>query len=1109
MRLVGSIGGICDEALLNIWENIALTSTLKLLSIMLRIVHLSDFHLNNKNVQEFENKLIPALIKDLQIFHKDSPVNVVIISGDLIDKGGNDCGGAKEGFQKFQKVVVDILTKALSISKERFFFTAGNHDIERNKDSQAIENGLTHTLVSAEEVNKKQQSENDDEGIKRIASYKAFEQAFYQDISDTSNVKIDKYGASFYFAHDGVKVGIASINSTWRAYNSEADKGKMLVGEYQISELYNHVQECDIKIAVMHHPIEHLAEFDKEAIEPYLQKFNVCLFGHEHKHQLFQKATFYSSVLYSMVPAKFSLHSTEKQYLPGYQIIDYPTEGREIVIHIREYAKNRLEFVANSHVGDNGIWKTSIPSSNTVQSQVLEKEVLKNLYQSERECWNSSLVCYNTDSNCPKNLEDIFIEPKLLVRTEIKAGSYIGKHEEKRASRIDKVEEEYTKVFQLLENDSNYLVMGLSETGKTVLLHKIAIDLCQRTNTSHIPVYIDFQDIGTSRIETIIAKSLRISPNKLSELEQQSRLLLLIDNIVFDERYHKTLIKVQEYFDKLGDRVKIIASYKQGFENDIPSLAFTEYSLLKFIPIQVKPFAYKQIRELTQKWLKLPAQQVLPPTLKKILKVLHNLHIPSTPLYASLLLWIYEKEKEPNFELSNIALTVQNFIERLFNKSSIADVKSQDFDYVNYRWLLSELAEYMLDNGTENYSVSYNDALSFVISKLKQKGLNFQANRLLDELILKGILICLNDKIKFRLGCFFSYYLGQKIADDSNFRTRLLKEDEYLKFIEEWEFYTALNRGDLNLLMEFTGRMDSYHLNIVKILQKANILTDSAKGNVFDKFFGNSPNQLSLPKDAEASTRQLQKLKSDQQAIDMMEDNAIETTNHLSEVQRKPQQLQDFQISGRQVRLVANTLRNLELIDAEVKSEVYKKLLYSTQVNVIQSNIIFTDIYNYIEHSGSNIPKLQKLFFRAWKEYTPALVQKILFDCVGGKKLLPILKRKIDDDERNLDVSELEKFLSIFLYVDLEGTDWQKYLKKYIKNSQRYIYPYAYLLLVYNYIFRSQSHEENIMYEGMLGDLIANHHNQRKQKGEIIQKIKQGYSKNKNENKEQYKMDFR
>jgi hypothetical protein len=102
----------------------------------------------------------------------------------------------------------------------------------------------------------------------------------------------------------------------------------------------------------------------------------------------------------------------------------------------------------------------------------------------------------------------------------------------------------------------------------------------------------------------------------------------------------------------------------------------------------------------------------------------------------------------------------------------------------------------------------------------------------------------------------------------------------------------------------------------------------------------------------------------------------------------------------------------------------------------------------------------------------------------------------------------LEKFLSIFLYADLEGTDWQQYLKNYIKNSQRYIYPYAYLLLVYNYIFRSQTHEENTMYENMLGQLIAKHHNQRNQKGEIIQKVKQGYSRNKNENKEQYRMDF-
>ena len=55
----------------------------------MRLIHLSDIHLSKANFHEFSHHYINSLISDLKYYHNSISVDLIIITGDLVDKGGH------------------------------------------------------------------------------------------------------------------------------------------------------------------------------------------------------------------------------------------------------------------------------------------------------------------------------------------------------------------------------------------------------------------------------------------------------------------------------------------------------------------------------------------------------------------------------------------------------------------------------------------------------------------------------------------------------------------------------------------------------------------------------------------------------------------------------------------------------------------------------------------------------------------------------------------------------------------------------------------------------------------------------------------------------------
>ena len=98
----------------------------------IRLLHFSDLHLSGDgNKQENTKARLGFLFDSLVKIQEDgNPVDIVVFTGDLIDKGGMDYPSIADGFHAFEEQVLKPLIEKVGIRPERIVFLPGNHDTQ-------------------------------------------------------------------------------------------------------------------------------------------------------------------------------------------------------------------------------------------------------------------------------------------------------------------------------------------------------------------------------------------------------------------------------------------------------------------------------------------------------------------------------------------------------------------------------------------------------------------------------------------------------------------------------------------------------------------------------------------------------------------------------------------------------------------------------------------------------------------------------------------------------------------------------------------------------------------------------------------------------------------
>lgn len=292
----------------------------------MRILHFSDFHLRPDGLGKRSMDIFHRMMEKLQEINQEENIDLVIFSGDMIDKGGkNFTVPLYRCFQDFEKNIIKPLVELLHIGYHQFLFVPENHEVDRIRKDKNME----------------PKTNNDDDieyflstnsTVPQLLDFLCFQREYYE-AHKIEGMLVDNKGLQMTLIlplNNGIKVGVSLLNSAWMCEGDE-DKGNIKIGTSQINQSWPLIRDCQVKIAVAHHHYDFLEESESLKISGILHAhYDILAVGHTHgmraKYENDEKGCIFISVaagnLYD------NLHKEDPMYKNGFTILDFNEVAR-------------------------------------------------------------------------------------------------------------------------------------------------------------------------------------------------------------------------------------------------------------------------------------------------------------------------------------------------------------------------------------------------------------------------------------------------------------------------------------------------------------------------------------------------------------------------------------------------------------------------------------------------------------------------------------------------------------------------------------------------------------------------------------------------------------
>ena len=1011
----------------------------------MRIIHLSDIHLNKEKLDDLRQYYLTSLIKDLKKENEVKKIDLIAITGDLIDQGGLSFKG--EDFYKiFDEQFITPIANATSVPKTRFFFTPGNHDVIDTEIDQIYENGLLASLTSIEATNNfiKRWRNKNYTALNRIDIYKKFEAIYYTEYPEK---KLSNFESCFITEIEKKKIGIITFNSIWR-FSRKLAKESLVLGTQQILDANDYItlNNCDFVIALFHYPLDKYAEFERKEIQNFLQNlnFDLILIGHNHSVEIEQNSRNDGNIFISIARTAFSDPRQKiTQFKPGYSIIDINLDTLAGNCFFRRYVHDRLEFDKDIDAARNGELEINIANPESKKELQLIININNRTASTLIEEFDNSLITSGTDSMSPHSLKELFVLPKISD-----SPVYYNNLSDSKTFVLS----------EIINFDKNILLLGMKEIGKTTLLERIFIEISENyTKYKKIPIFLDYKALINKKVTSFIARFINESPTKVIELLKSNKVILLIDNLDEAESVKDAKPYIKSFLEEYPD-IKIIATSSSNLdifylvENPIISAD-------RFLPLFIQQVSIKEFKELSIKWFKKSSVEWLHNNLEKLVKVFEILRIPRTFFSMSLYLWLIEKQE--NFKPVNRSNLIEKFLTYILEGLKIENAKAGTYTYDTKIELLMEIAFNMFKEGdkNDNYSLSENKIKEFVgnIFELNQRTWNVDEK--VNEFINKGVLKRDSSRnvIRFRYECFFQYFLSLNLSKKEDFKKEVFSEINYLSFIEELDFYTAKKQDDQKVLEFVIDKLKEEFKDLDEIIE-----------NELDKYL---PNQSFLLRNINTQSfiPELRKNKLKNEEIEEVFARKLESLPIDDKIKIKQTSTNKINL-GLTLELASRILKNSENIkNPKLINDSLDLIIEKTVKYGILLQFIFVN--RFLDKDESEFPFPPEVFL----PFIPVINQLLLLTWMGTDFLEIPIRKKIDKLlTTKSKSSEYELFITSTLYSDLKLSDYLEKLKLSINfvNNKLIIEMYFIKILIY-YMFRNEEHYELAKFERFLIKLLV------------------------------------
>lgn len=312
---------------------------------------------------------------------------------------------------------------------------------------------------------------------------------------------------------------------------------------------------------------------------------------------------------------------------------------------------------------------------------------------------------------------------------------------------------------KILDQDSNFLLYGEEQQGKTALLKFFFREFLK---ISALPIYIDAQDVSKSDLEQVISKSLAVQYDSVSfaNLKGYAFKVALIDNfdlIKLNSKFKDVFLNsLDAFFDK------IIVTCHDSFNYivaDVPSFSSFESG-------KILGFGNLKREEIARKWISLGVEESIEEVdlynecdeIKKHLNtVIKKNVVPAKPIYVLILMQMFEAYSKQNLELTSYGHCYQQLIYQSLEKSKV-----KYSEYEKYLNILTEISWAIFKNegqGLNEFKMSifYRDySARFLVSDF---------STVIKKLKKCSILMEKDLKINFRYPYIYYFFVAKKIAE--------------------------------------------------------------------------------------------------------------------------------------------------------------------------------------------------------------------------------------------------------------------------------------------------------------------------------------------------------
>lgn len=1011
------------------------------------ILHLSDIHATKDNVSKLK-RLLGLLINDLEKIKNEYNFDIkfICITGDLINSGDQ----SDEQLELVFNTIIQPLLDHTGLDEKNVFFVAGNHEVKRSSIVSYVESGLVTTLTSEEAIDNFF-SEAHADVTERIDFFRDFSTMFADDpIINTP------YLQTFIRDCDNVKMGFACVNSSWRSTGvGITEKGKMIVGKRQIVEALESIEATDIKICLMHHPIDWLVDADKIAVEKCLNEFDIVLNGHIHESLTNTYTSFNGKCIFNTC-GKFD--NTSDIY-NGYSIISLNPLNRFCEVIIRQY----FDYPRNCYdkaisLSHDGVFSASLGEENS--ELVLAYNITHAIDRNFTKYANSYFVSNLTSDNDTNGFEEAFIQPILSKYSEYEKETQFEQE-------VDESDDEKEKITlnDLCASNNNILLLGRKEIGKTTLLHYMVKYYINNFDViTSVPIIVDCLYANYKGKNPIERECLRFvsehcdndssfSLADIITLLSSGRGVVMFDN--FETVEEKQLNIINDFLKAYPNNRYIFAEIESISARSIrdvliaPDCEYQEYHICSL--------SKRQIRSYAKQSLSTGFDANNSSLVDKIMLCFKKTTLPKTPFVLSIVLSLCDNG---DFSPINEAVVMEQFMESLLEKDSPIESHSKTYDFRAKEDFLLYLVlcmhkknrYYFKHNEFERVTTDYHENIGFSILDTKFDTLFFE----------KGVLIQTEDIVTFRYTCMIEYYIAKLAKENPTFLAEIIQNDAYLNYSNEILYYTGLNRRDCSILQTVGKKLTSYVAEygyLVKALNEYSINID-----------------ISLPE--KSFTDNINKSRLSESESDDLSDTKDYSEEKLPENIDKSDSHNDMNAFVETLLIYGNCVKNLEFIKKEEKIRAYQ--LYTDGLCVLLAIMInkteerFNSIIQLINSSNTDSEE-KKMELQRIENYAndlikisiPLYIQNIALENIGTSKLKLIFENSIDHAE-----DDFKLFFSLFTYCDLRIPGLKNLLSNYVKRDHsKSILKIIFFKLLYYYRFRYFSPSLDKLLEDSLADI--------------------------------------